>query len=97
MEIPVIEATQQQHGGRDLILLAVNSGEPVDTVQSYVARNNLSFPILLDEENQVSRLYRIRGIPQSFFIDRQGVVTDVQAGSLSQQQIDQYLAKIIGQ
>lgn len=42
-------------------------------------KHNLTFPGLLDSDSSVSNLYRVRGTPTRFLIDREGKVI---AGSI---------------
>ena len=56
-------------------MLAVSidaKGEEV--VGPFVAKYGLTFPVLLDPDRKTSRLYGLTGIPESFIIDKNGVV-----------------------
>ncbi len=41
-------------------------------VKTYVARERLSFPHLLDPNQRVSSMFRVRATPTNFLIDRSG-------------------------
>jgi peroxiredoxin len=69
-------------------------GESAETVESFVQEQRLTFPSLLDTTRTVSREYRIRGIPTSFFIDREGVIVDQHVGPMDLALIEQYLGEI---
>ncbi len=49
-------------------------GEPPDLVRAYVARNGLTFPHLVDPNYEVSPIFRVRGTPTNYLIDRKGRV-----------------------
>ncbi|MEE8236009.1 MAG: redoxin domain-containing protein, partial [Gammaproteobacteria bacterium] len=55
----------------------------------------LTFPIVIDGDNSVTRAYRVIGPPYTFFIDANGVVMDVIPGALKQDRLDQLLDKLI--
>ncbi len=79
-EMPTLERLRRER--RDALeVLAVS----VDTVgpariRAFVRELGLSFPILLDRDRRVSRLYRVRAIPVSFVIDAGGVVRHREIG-----------------
>jgi len=43
-------------------------------VRAFVRELGITFPILLDPELAVGKTYRVRGLPTSFVVDRDGVV-----------------------
>ena len=56
----------------------------------------LSFPVLLDTSQNVALEYNIRGIPTTFFIDKDGIIRDIKFGAfLSKTEIEMRLSKII--
>jgi hypothetical protein len=42
----------------------------------------------------VSRHYKVRGIPASFFIDREGVIQVQHVGALGEEVLAEYLEKV---
>jgi peroxiredoxin len=52
----------------------------------------LTFPILLDQRSEAARTYLVRGIPSTFFIDREGVIQAVHKGPLDQATIEALVA-----
>jgi peroxiredoxin len=54
----------------------------------------MTFPILLDADGQVSRLYRIQGLPTTYIIDPDGIITAVHIGTISETQLNSYLEEI---
>ncbi len=58
-------------------MLAVSidqEGEKV--VRPFAAKYGLAFPVLLDPDRKTYRLYGLTGIPESFIIDKNGVVIE---------------------
>jgi len=73
-EMPTLERLARLH--RDALeVLGVNidSSGPAK-VRAFVRELGISFPILLDPDLAVGKLYRLRGLPSSFVIDREGIV-----------------------
>ena len=76
-------------------MVSVDLGEPQDTVQTFAEGQGLTFPILLDQDGAVGQIYRARGIPTSFFIDRDGVIQYQQTGPLNDAVITSYVEPML--
>ncbi len=70
----------QRHQESGLAVLAVNAwDEPRDKVAGFVKEHQLKQRILMDG-NQVASRYGLKGVPILYWIDRQGIVVDVELG-----------------
>lgn len=91
LEMPAIEAEYQARRSQGFTVLAVDWDEPADQVQSFVDELGLTFPVLLDPGSTVNDLYRVRGYPTSFFINRDGYVDRQHVGIMTEGQLSTYL------
>lgn len=71
-EMPSMERAWLQVKDEDIVIVAVDVGEDVDTVYTFLADYPVSFPLLLDEQAEVVRKYPVRGLPTSYVIDPDG-------------------------
>lgn len=81
-EMPAIEKMYNEYKDQGFLVLAVNStfqDNPLD-IAPFTESYNLTFPILLDETSDVSRAYQVRSLPSSYFINRQGIISEVVIG-----------------
>lgn len=63
--------------GSDFEILAVSiDGRSRDAVLPFQSKFSLTFPILFDPAGRVSRIYQTTGVPESFVIDRSGVIRE---------------------
>lgn len=78
-EMPAIEAIYAERKARGLQVLAVNSTvqDNAENAAAFVRELDLSFPILLDQDGEVTRRYRVRALPTTFIIDRRGIIRSV--------------------
>jgi len=90
LEMPTIQERADQYPSQ-LAVLAVNFDESPEQVQSFVDELGLRFAVLLDPGAKVQDLYRVRGYPTSFFVDKAGTVRFQHIGILSEDQLDGYL------
>lgn len=81
-EMPDIQKLHTEYGD-EIIILALNIGESKSTAASFMADNNLNFRVLLDKDKEIARNYIVRGIPTSYFLDENGVITDRIVGVLN--------------
>lgn len=75
----------------DLVVLAVNEGETILDVTTFLADTPLPFMILLDESQEVGDLYGIYAYPTTFFVDASGIVQAIEVGSMDSNTIDKDL------
>ena len=54
----------------------------------------LTFPVLLDPGAKVNDLYRVRGYPTTFFVNRDGVIQHEPVGIMSEEQPKGYLTEL---
>lgn len=97
-EMPFIQEIYEDKEWSDkgLAILAVNIGESPSLVARFMEDYGLSFPVLLGTNNNVSRDYNIRGIPATFFIDKDGIIQDMKIGAFSSKaEIEMRLSKVI--
>jgi len=76
-EMPSMEALYKKFKGESFEILAVS----IDTlgakaVEPFMKKYNLSFPALLDPEGTIKTLYQTTGVPESFIINRQGILVE---------------------
>lgn len=71
-EMPSMERLHKEFGDQGLAVLAVNMQESPKQVARFMKNFRLSFPALLDADFKVAELYRVRGLPTTYLIDRTG-------------------------
>lgn len=85
---------QKEHRrGKKYRVVTVNLRENKKTVQNFVKKGKYTFPVLLDTKGQAANLFKVRGIPTTYFIDKNGIVREVVVGALSGTQLRQKIKK----
>lgn len=81
-EMPALQRAYADYRERGVIVLAVNATDQdsLEDAAAFVRQNGLTFPVLLDERGEVSRLYLLRSLPTTFFIGRDGLIREVVVG-----------------
>ncbi len=75
-EMPSLERLYNHFRGRRFVILAISIDRDARSVKLFKDEFNLPFPILLDPRGRITRLYGTNGIPESFLIDGEGVITE---------------------
>jgi cytochrome c biogenesis protein CcmG, thiol:disulfide interchange protein DsbE len=79
-EMPAIQKVYDQYRDHGFAVLGVNFLETNGEVQAFVQELDLTFPILMDRDGEVTLRYAVIGLPTSFFVDRSGVIQNVTIG-----------------
>ena len=70
-----MERLYQKLKAEDFIILAVSiDASGAKAVSPFVRDYKLSFPVLLDTKGKIQSLFETTGIPESFIIDKEGVL-----------------------
>ncbi|MBO8163061.1 MAG: thiol-disulfide oxidoreductase ResA [Brevibacillus sp.] len=94
-EMPELEKQYQKHKDDGVVFIGVNIGQTPVTVETFVKQVGVTFPILLDREREITKLYKIGPIPTTYFIDKDGKITDILVVQLTEEMIEEKLAKIM--
>lgn len=75
-------------------ILAVNltySEKAVKNVQSFINSYDITFPVALDADDEIGKLYEVLTIPSTYFIDSEGNVQHRVIGPVDEQKIDEFM------
>lgn len=75
-EMPAMDRLYRSLSAEGFEMLAVSVDEEPELVEKFRQRLGVSFPILLDPEQNVSRRYQTTGFPESLLIDREGMIVE---------------------
>ena len=80
-EMPAIQKLYERLHDRGLEILAVSlDALGIQVVGPFIRNYRLTFPTLLDTKNVVQRLYHTTGVPESFIVDKRGILVDKVVG-----------------
>jgi len=92
-EMPDIEEVHQKYRGQDVVVLGIDIQESLDKVRGFVEDGGYSWTMLLDSTGKIAITYKVRAIPTSYFIDREGIIKAVSIGGMFQTAIEEKLAE----
>lgn len=86
MEMP--DLNMLHNNNDDVVILAVNVEESEETVRKYIEENQLDFEVVLDRDGAISRQYLTSGLPNSYFVDPEGIFLGRFPGMMTAEQMD---------
>ncbi|MGE7950544.1 redoxin domain-containing protein [Lysinibacillus xylanilyticus] len=103
-EMPHMQKYYEQYAKEDNVeIIAVNLtkdehdftvDEKIDTVMTFRDSFELTFPILLDQEREVSPQYNIMTIPTTYFIDSKGYIQRAISGPMDTDMLKSYVDEL---
>lgn len=81
-EMPHMEYLYRQFKDQNFVMLAVSIdilGK--DVVAPFMEKHRLTFPALLDPMGTIKRLYRATGVPETFIVDKRGILAHKEIGA----------------
>lgn len=79
-EMPKLDEIFSRYESAGFTLLGVNIDEDADRAQRLADELGVSFPLLFDDEQSVSRLYDVQAMPMTVMVDPSGKVRSVHYG-----------------
>lgn len=94
-EAPILEAAWQRYRSQGVVFLGVNYQDRETAAREFLSRFRYTFPNGPDVGSRVAIAYGVRGVPETFFIGRNGRIAYRHVGEISLpmlvQQIEQLL------
>ena len=96
-ELPLLESTwkQMQAQGKDVVFLGIDFQESSSTASSFLQQNGITYPAVLDANGSVALKYGITSLPDTIFIDHNGMVKSRVLQQLTAQALSSNLQLIL--
>jgi len=80
-EIPTLDVLNRALFDKDFVILAVSVDEGgAGAVSGFMKQNKLALPVLLDPSRSIAGLYGTLKFPETYLVDRQGIVREKTIG-----------------
>jgi len=95
-EFEALEHVFGEYRPREVILVSVNVGETRAAAAEFLRTRNVTYPILLDPDAAVAKLYGVIGLPTTFILDRGGAIAFKILGEIDRDGLRRILAGTLG-
>jgi thiol-disulfide isomerase/thioredoxin len=82
-EMPIFERLHQEFVTQGLSVMGINFREETEIVQRYAKDLGLTFPLVLDPQGEIFKLYGVIGLPTTFLVGRDGRPVALAVGARS--------------
>jgi cytochrome c biogenesis protein CcmG, thiol:disulfide interchange protein DsbE len=93
-EFPLFEAKVAEHAADGLTVVGVLMDDPVEPARDFVARYHAGWPTVVDPDKAIKTAYRVAARPQSYFVDRTGIIRSIQIGELTDADFERQYSRI---
>jgi cytochrome c biogenesis protein CcmG/thiol:disulfide interchange protein DsbE len=91
-EAPMLEHAQSDLERHDATVLGVTYQDDSPASESFVRQYHLTYPILRDATGEFAHSFGTRQVPESFLINRQGRIVQIERGEIEQGFVKRALA-----
>jgi len=95
-EFPLFKTLLADHSADGLAIVGVLMDDAPAPARDFVEQYGATWPTVDDPERAIRDAYRVAARPQSYFVDRNGVLRSIQVGELTQPEFDRQFAAISG-
>jgi len=93
-EAPALEAAWRRYRDR-VIFFGINTQDKEAAALEFVHRFNLTFPQGYDPRGKVGIDYGMYGVPETFFIDAEGIVRYRHAGAIDARELEKRVKEVL--
>lgn len=86
-EMPGLQALHEEYAdeGLRVVGVSIDARNATAEVERFLEQNDISFTILLDPEDRITRRFRLAGVPETFLLDREGRIRQRWIGKIDPQ------------
>src|SRR5512141_1730143 len=71
-EAPFLQKTWQQYQDKDVVFMGIDWVDPEADAKAYIKQYNITYPNGPDLGSAINPLYKIKGVPETYFVGRDG-------------------------
>ena len=95
-EADALEASHQKYKDRNVVVLGIDYLDTEPPAMAYLQQFGITYANGLDLQQRIAKAYRITGVPETFFIDQQGIVREVIIQPVNESQLAASIDKLLG-
>ena len=95
-EFPLFQAKLAEHEAEGLAIVGVLMYDTPDAARAFIAEYGATWPTVDDSAGSLRAAYRAAARPQTYFIDRDGILRGIQVGLLTDADFERLYAAISG-
>lgn len=95
-EFPLFKSKLTDHAADGLVVVGVLMADPPDLARTFIADEGATWATVEDPNGAIKQAYRVAARPQTYFIDREGVLRSIQIGEVREADFERQYGLISG-
>jgi len=96
-EQTALNQTWQRFRNSGVVLVGVNFQDAAGDARAYAARAGASYPLVVDRDSRTALAYGLRGIPETFVVDRHGALVHRLIGPVTAARLAGLVTPLLGE
>ena len=84
LEMPDFQKAWEEHREQEVVFVGIAVDDTASEASKFAEQVGVTYPLALDTTGDVARAYRIRAVPSTYFIDREGKLATTLHGLANQ-------------
>jgi cytochrome c biogenesis protein CcmG/thiol:disulfide interchange protein DsbE len=97
VEADLFEQTWRRYADQGVVFLGIAYADVEPNSIAYMKEFNLTYPHAPDLGTDISEMYEITGVPETFIIDKTGEIAHVQIGPIDAFTLDSILSQLVAE
>jgi cytochrome c biogenesis protein CcmG/thiol:disulfide interchange protein DsbE len=97
VEAELLESTWKAYRDRGVVFLGVDWVDVETEARKYLTRYSITYPNGPDLGSRIGQRYGLTGVPETFFVDKTGAVSNYKLGPLSERELTTKLDELLAQ
>jgi thiol-disulfide isomerase/thioredoxin len=96
VETPMLQAVYEKFRSDGLRIIGIDVRESPAEVMDWQAKFGITYDLVIDRDGRLNNLYQVRGLPTTYFIERDGVIRDIVRGPLDGSGLESRVRDLLG-
>lgn len=93
--MPILNKIGNEYKDKGVVFVAVNQQEEGKKIKEFLQNQKLNMTVAFDPESEIAEQYQVTNIPQTVIIDKNGTITDIHVGVMSEQLLRKKLNRLL--
>ena len=94
-EAPELEKAYKRFSTDGVAFVAIAVQDTEEDAKKFIKKFGLTLPVGLDDDQKVSELYGVMGVPTTFIIDGKGMIVYTHLGAITEELLEDELKRLI--
>lgn len=94
-EMPALQQQSEKWKDKGVVVIGINAGEDVMSVENFAKQANINFQILLDPNKEAVQRYGISPLPTTLFVAPNGKIKEIHLGELDLGTLDYEIEQLV--